>query len=287
MVKFLILGCNGMAGSTISLYLTKRGHDVTGFARSNSKCVTTIIGDALNFDKLSEVIQSNNYDCVVNCIGILNQFANDNPEIATKLNAELPHFLKQITEGTNTKVIHISIDCVFSGKVGGYTESSKPDETSIYGKTKADGEINDNKNITLRQSIVGPDIKKEGIGLFNWFIKQTGNIYGFKNVIWSGITTLELANVIEYVSTNKNAVGLVNMVNNDVISKFDLLNLFKKYTKRNDIIINENTDKKENKSLIRTNFNFEYKIPSYEEMVKEMVCFIDENEDYYLSYKRD
>ena len=73
----------------------------------------------------------------------------------------------------------MSTDCVFSGEKGNYLESDFPDGKTFYDRTKALGELNDDKNITLRNSIVGPDIKASGIGLLSWFMKQSGTINGF------------------------------------------------------------------------------------------------------------
>jgi len=98
---------------------------------------------------------------------------------------------------TAVKIIQISTDCVFSGKDGGYKEDSFRDGDTIYARTKALGEINNNKDLTIRTSIIGPDINEDGIGLFHWFMKQSGTIYGFRNAYWTGVTTIELAKGIE------------------------------------------------------------------------------------------
>src|SRR5699024_9945339 len=116
------------------------------------------------FDFLKKTIYAGGYDTVVNCVGVLNQFAENNDAKAILLNGYLPHFLADITKETDIQIIQISTDCIFSGKVGGYTEESLPDGTLFYDKSKAIGELEDEKNITLRNSIVGPDIKENGIG---------------------------------------------------------------------------------------------------------------------------
>ena len=154
-MKFLILGGNGMAGHIISLYLKEQGHDVTGFARSKSPFVPTVIGDAANTELLRGAIEAGSYDAVINAIGLLNQFAENNHSAAAFLNAYFPHFLAEVTEGTNTQIIHMSTDCVFSGKEGHYSETSQPDGATFYDRSKALGELDDDKNLTLRNSIVG------------------------------------------------------------------------------------------------------------------------------------
>lgn len=283
-MRYLVLGCNGMAGHLISYYLQKKGHDVTGFAMEESKLVKTIVGDATDFKSLDKIITDGDYDCIINCIGILNKDADNRKELAIILNSLLPHHLASVTKNSKTKVIHMSTDCVFSGKQGNYTEESEPDGTTFYDRTKALGEINDDKNLTVRMSIVGPDINEKGIGLFNWFMKQEGEIGGYTKVLWTGITTLELAKIMEKASQDKNAVGLINMVNNESITKHDLLHLFKKHFKRDNVTINENPNVVANKSLVRTKFDFNYQVSSYDKMVEEMSEWVNDNKDIYANY---
>ena len=184
-MKFLILGCNGMAGHTISLYLKEKGHDVLGFARSKSNLVDSVTGDAKNEAFIKELVGVNRFDSIINCIGILNQYAENNKADAVYLNSYFPHYLAQLTEGTNTQIIHMSTDCVFSGKRGQYTEDDFCDGTTFYDRSKALGELNDSKNITLRNSIIGPDINPNGIGLLHWFMQQSGEINGYTGAIWT------------------------------------------------------------------------------------------------------
>ena len=283
-MKFLILGCNGMAGHVISLYLKEQGHDVTGFARIKSAFVPTVIGDASDAELLRGIIAAGNYDAVINAIGLLNQFAENNHGAAVLLNGYLPHFLAEITDGTNTQVIHMSTDCVFSGKTGQYTESSQPDGATFYDRSKAMGELNDNKNITLRNSIVGPDIKAKGIGLLNWFMQQPGPaVNGYKGAIWTGQTTLQLAKTME-AAARQRACGLVNAVPSSSITKFELLGLFNKYLRGGELTINPVDGVTADKSLVRTNFDFDYQIPDYETMVSEMAMWMKSHRALYPHY---
>ncbi|MDE6526031.1 MAG: sugar nucleotide-binding protein, partial [Muribaculaceae bacterium] len=269
-MKFLILGCNGMAGHIISLYLKEQGHEVTGFARSKSPFVPTIIGDATNTELLAGAIAAGKYDAVINAIGLLNQFAENNHAAAVFLNGYLPHYLAEITDGTDTQVIQMSTDCVFSGKDGQYTETSLPDGATFYDRSKAMGELNDSKNLTLRNSIVGPDIKPGGIGLLNWFMQQQGPmVNGFTGAIWTGQTTLQLAKTME-AAARQRAHGLVNAVPSEPITKYELLCLFNKYLRDGKLTVNPIAGVTADKSLVRTNYDFDYTIPGYEEMVSDM-----------------
>lgn len=284
-MRFLVLGCNGMAGHLISLYLQEQGHDVTGFAleksRLLSKCIT---GDATDFPALSNIILNGKYDSIINCIGILNQFAEQNHPLAVMLNSYLPHFIADAAETTGSQVIHMSTDCVFSGAKGNYTEADTPDGTTFYDRTKALGELNDDRNITLRNSIVGPDINKKGIGLLNWFMQQDGEINGFTRAIWTGQTTLQLAKTME-VAAKERATGLYNTVPDEPITKYELLNLFNKYLRNGKMTIHPVTGVSADKSLKRTNFGFSYRIPDYEKMVADAAQWIFNHKHLYSHYR--
>ncbi len=283
-MKFLVLGCNGMAGHQISLYLQEKGHDVTGFALEKSPLLNkSIAGDATDFPKLRKIIQDGRYDTVINCIGILNQFAENNHALATLLNSYLPHFVAKTANEVDSQVIHMSTDCVFSGARGQYTEDDLPDGTTFYDRSKALGELNDDKNITLRNSIVGPDINEKGIGLLNWFMHQSGEINGFTGALWTGQTTLQLAKTMEAAAMER-ATGLYNTVPEDNISKYDLLRLFNKYLRNNSLKIHPIEGVKADKSLKRTRFDFSYEIPDYEKMVSEAAQWIFIHKELYPHY---
>lgn len=282
-MKFLILGCNGMAGHTISLYLKEQGHDVFGFDRSRSALIDSVSGDARDAAFLTELIGKNQYDSVINCIGILNQFAEQNKALATYLNSYLPHFLADVTSGTDTQVIHMSTDCVFSGKRGEYTEDDFRDGETFYDRSKALGELEDGKNITLRNSIVGPDINPNGIGLMNWFMKQAGPINGYTKAMWTGQTTLQLAKTME-VAAKEKAHGLYNTVPDHSVSKYDLLQLFNHYLRNDAISITPVEGINADKSLKRTRYDFGYLIPDYPVMVQELADWVIRHKDLYPHY---
>ena len=118
-MRFLILGCNGMAGHMIGLYLKEQGHEVEGFARTEAGYIDTIVGDARDLKLVKGTVQQGRYDAVVNGIGLLNQAAENDHEAAVLLNSYFPQLLAKITEEMETHIIHISTDCVFSGSRGG------------------------------------------------------------------------------------------------------------------------------------------------------------------------
>lgn len=282
-MKILILGGTGMAGHTISIYFKEAGHDITTFSRKKVDNFKSIIGDITDFENLKKIIKKGQYDAIINAIGILNHDAEIRKSDAILLNSYLPHFLSDITKEIKTRVIHISTDCVFSGRSGNYSETSFRDGESFYDRSKALGELDNSKDLTFRNSIIGPDLKERGIGLFNWFMKQEGQIYGFTKAIWTGVTTLTLAKAMEW-ALKENLVGLYNLVNNETISKFELLKLFNKYMKCGRIQILPSDSLVIDKSLINNRTDFSFKVPSYETMVIEMKEWIENHKELYPHY---
>ena len=282
-MKFFVLGCNGMAGHTISLYLKEQGHEVLGFGRSKSLIIDSIVGDAYETEFLRKHIIAGKFDAVINCIGILNQSAENHKALAAFMNSYFPHFLAEATDDTKTQVIHMSTDCVFSGKRGEYTEDDLPDGETFYDRSKALGELEDAKNITLRNSIVGPDINSQGIGLLNWFMLQRGEINGYTKAKWTGQTTLQLAKTMEAAAREK-AHGLYNTVPNHSISKYELLLLFNKYLRSDSLKIKPVEGLNADKSLNRTRFEFNYLIPDYETMIAELAEWMKKHKEMYPHY---
>lgn len=229
------------------------------------------------------MLKEGDYDVVINCIGLLNQECDREPSRAVFLNSYLPHFIADILKGTNTKLIHMSTDCVFSGKTGNYSESSFRDGETFYDRTKALGEVEDDRNLTFRNSIIGPDINEEGIGLLNWFLKQDGTINGYTKAIWTGVTTLTLAKAMERAVV-EGISGIYNLVNNEVINKFDLLGLFNKHLRSGGISIQPKENVNLNKSLFNNRKDFSFEIPSYEQMIVEMKEWIYAHKELYPHY---
>lgn len=284
-MRFLLLGCSGMAGHTVSIYLKERGHCVVGFSRRGvSFLEEQVVGDAHDEALIARMLSEGGFDVVINCVGVLNDFAERNPKGADYLNGKLPHVLARLTEGTRTRVFHMSTDCVFAGNTGPYTENSVPDGQTVYDRTKAAGELKDSKNLTFRCSIVGPDTNPAGIGLFNWFMSQDGPVKGYTGAIWTGLTTLELAKAMERASF-EDVHGLVNMVPPECISKYDLLRLFNEKLRGSSLEIVPDDNLQLDKSLVRTNFDCTFMPSGYVEQIAEMAEWIRAHEDLYPHYE--
>lgn len=272
-MKVLVLGAAGMAGHTICLHFLEAGHDIVALARRKIGFAPSIIADASDFSSLKNIVIEGNYNAVINCIGLLNQDAEDQKAAAVAMNSYLPHFLSELTSDLSTRIIHMSTDCVFSGNSGGYSEESFCDGHTFYDRSKALGELSNNKDLTIRTSIIGPDINENGIGLFNWFMKQNQPIEGYERAIWTGVTTLTLAKAMERALTI-NLSGLYHLVNNEKINKFELLKLFNEVFKGNQLKITASRRIEVDKSLIDTRKDFAFEVPSYKRMIIEMYDWV-------------
>jgi len=270
-----------MAGHVMAMVLADCGLDVTGLAREPVAWVESIVADVRDVESLSVVTQ---FDAVVNCVGVLNRAVDASPYSGIWVNSCLPHLLVELARDSHTRVIHLSTDCVFSGhEGGGYREDSFRSADTLYGRSKALGEVVDEKNLTLRTSIVGPDINSNGIGLFTWFMQQSGSVPGYTRVPWSGVTTIALASAVD-AALKQELTGLYHLVNNTTISKYDLLGLF------NDlrdvpVTLAASDVVQEDKSLIDTRHDLNFTVPTYADMVHDMGKWINEHSQLYPHYQ--
>lgn len=284
-MKILVLGANGMAGHVISQYLTERDFEVYNFTRKPYSFLSrNILGNVQDISFLRETLSIHKFDVIINCVGLLNSYAENFKSDAVFVNSYLPHILVDLVSEENTKIIHMSTDCVFAGNTGPYSESSLRDGSTFYDRTKALGEIDySNKHLTFRNSIIGPDMNPHGIGLFNWFMHQQGTIHGYRKAIWTGVTTPILAMAMEKAII-ENLSGLYNLVNNDSICKYELLNLFNSYFKHNSMSILPESDFQLDKTLINTRTDFSFQVPSYEHMIENMKEWVVNHKHLYPHY---
>jgi len=281
MKKILILGSDGMAGNMIYRYLsTLNEYDIKCLSRSNVSGIPSEYFD-IESDELYNIISDNEFDYVINCIGVLVKACQDNPIRAIFVNSYFPHYLEKRTKGTSTKIIHISTDCIFSGIKGDYTINDIPDEKSWYGRTKALGEIVNDKDLTIRTSIIGPEVRKEGVGLFKWFMEQTGQVGGYPQCFWNGVTTLELARFMYFAMEHK-LTGLVQLSTSNKISKYELLSLIVETFNKIGTSVVRADGIVQDKSLIST-VNHLYYVQEYREQLTELRIFM---ENYYKIVER-
>jgi dTDP-4-dehydrorhamnose reductase len=286
MKKILVIGIKGMAGHMLYNYFDEsKLYDVYGLARNIESTPKLFDIDVSDTAQLRSLFIANQFDYVVNCIGILNKYAEDYPSKAIWFNSYFPHYLEEITKETQTKVIHISTDCVFSGKEGGYTENDIKNGIGFYAQSKALGELTNAKDVTIRTSIIGPELNRNGIGLFHWFMSQSDGavLKGFTNAFWSGLTTLELAKVVLEI-INQNISGLIQVAPFSKIDKYNLISLFNSIYKNGKMTIKPNGNYHVDKSLVSVRTDFDYHVPNYEKMLESQKEWILQHASIYSHY---
>lgn len=194
--------------------------------------------DVLGQDALTTVVGRVKPDVVVNCVGIIKQLSIAHDPLAVlPTNAMLPHRIARLCAIADARLVHISTDCVFSGRQGGYRESDAADAVDLYGQSKFIGEVRDDPHaITLRTSIIGHELGSRH-ALVDWFLSQQGRVPGYVKAIFSGLPVIELARVIQdVVIPRRDLYGLYH-VSAQPIAKCDLLRLIAEvYGKIIDII---------------------------------------------------
>ena len=281
--KVLILGSTGLIGHQLYYYCERHTNyhlfNVSFRRKLNQK---TLLMDARKFCDTQSIIQEIRPDVIVNCIGVLISESNRDPETAILVNAYFPHKLRSIADEVGAKLVQISTDCVYSGLAGSYTETSPKDGHDIYGKTKALGEINVDPHVTIRSSVIGPELKPNGEELFHWFMSQSGSINGYMGAIWSGVTTIQLSRAIVWAIENS-ITQTYHVTNGKSISKYELLKLLRKEVGM-DIEIVPIEGRKVNRSFLDTRMMMNYSIPDYPEMIREMVNHVRANTALYAQY---
>lgn len=287
MNRVLILGSNGMLGHVVLHTLKEPEGDIEVFTTSrnrNQKRNGYFFDPIVDIHQIGKILREVRPDYVVNCIGQLVQGSLSKPKDAIVLNSLLPHYVASLSSDLNFRFIHVSTDCVFNGQYGPYKESDSKTEDNYYGLSKNLGEIIHYKNcMTIRTSIIGPEIRENKTGLFEWVLSQNNrSAKGFKNVIWSGVTTIELSKFIQALILGESSFvdGLIHATNNEPINKYDLVKLIIKIFDL-DIDLNEDFEKKSNKQLINTKeLNFEFN--SYRVMIEQMMEWCQDNEKLYV-----
>lgn len=282
-MRVLVLGGSGMLGHKMFQVLNRRFEAFATFRDTERQwmrypiyqdCHHTLGGvDAINFETVVRAFAHVMPDVAINCIGIVKQLpAASDPLVAVSVNSLFPHRLAALCAATGVRMIHLSTDCVFSGRQGNYTEEDIPDPEDFYGRSKLLGEVNQAGCLTIRTSIIGRDLAKQ-IGLLEWFLSQIGGrVRGYVNVIYTGLTTQSLAGIVgDLIDQHPQLYGLYH-ISSEPISKYDLLVKIRDAMGL-DIKIDPYEDKYCDRSLNSARFRQAtgYRIPTWDEMIFELV----------------
>ena len=234
-MRVLILGGDGMLGHRLTAHLRPR-HDVRVTLRralgEYERFGLFHPGNAFpdvdvrNPARLDEVFGDFSPDAAVNCAGIVKQRSEPGLDVLSmEVNAIAPHLVARICRKHGARLIHLSTDCVFSGKKGNYSEQDRPDPADVYGLSKLLGEPGGPGVLTLRTSMIGPELHRK-TGLVEWFLAQREKkapVRGWRGAIFSGFTTAELSRILEkLLMGHPQAAGLYH-ASSASISKLDLL----------------------------------------------------------------
>jgi len=259
MKKILVLGKKGMLGHLLYDYLLgTRKYEVIGFEKNSL--------DALKSKKeIEKIISKHSPDYVINCIGLINIYANKDKEMAEKINAIFPKILADLGIKNNWKLIHISSDCYL--------------DDDIYGKSKRLGEINDSHNLTIRTSIIGPELK-EGFGLFHWFMAQKESVDGYIKAYWDGVTTLQLSKFIEEQIDSDKYTEIIDYRTKEYIDKYHLIKLIADIFNKKIEIKKDYREIKDKRNLQADVFCFK----TYSQQIKELKDYMEKNKKKYAKY---
>ena len=283
-MKVIILGSTGMIGSAILFTLSKNKYlNVYGCSSKNNLPDNLIKNtDNLflkgfnleNYSSLENIVKKNKPNIIINCAGIVKQSSKAlDYQKMINLNSIIPHQLNALSQKYKFKIIHVSTDCVFSGKKGNYNELDIPDPIDIYGKSKSLGELINNNNLTLRCSLVGFEFFSKN-GLLQWFLDQKQECKGFKNAIFSGLSTFEFAKVVENIILYHSDLKGLFHISSTPISKYEFLKKISfQFSKKINIVPDVNF--KINRSLDSSLFSKKtgIKISDWDVMIKDLYSF--------------
>lgn len=277
----LVLGATGMLGHTVLRYFAgRKRHAIFGSVRSEAGLrllpaelrPNIIFGiDVENFDSLAQLFAEVRPQIVINCIGLVKQLAHaEDPLAALPINSLLPHRLARLCAMSGARLVHISTDCVFSGRKGMYREDDISDAKDLYGRSKYLGEVDYPHAVTLRTSIIGPELNSAH-GLVGWFLAQQSGVLGYTKAVFSGLTTVELAQVIHDFVVARTDMRGVYHVSADAIDKYALLRkvaeIYQKtidITPDNKVAIDRSLDSTRFKTVTG------YKPPNWTELITRM-----------------
>jgi len=287
-MKILILGGNGMLGHQF-LAAWQYRHEVKVTLRNlPSDYASGLFNSDNSFggidvslsEALEPVLKTYRPDAVVNAIGVTKQRADGSSVIPTiEINALFPHQLARLCARYEARLVHMSTDCIFSGKTGFYDELAVSDAKDLYGRSKFLGEVSQSHVVTLRKSTIGLELAGAH-GLVEWFLAQHGKIKGFRKAIYSGLISTELAGVIEDILVNQPALSGIWNVASEPLNKYDLLVQLSESLGRTDIEIEPDDNFVCNRSLNGAAFQRQtgYITPSWRMMLDELTDQIKERD---------
>lgn len=282
-MKILVIGSGGMLGHITTLYLLEHGYEVFDISKTKKCRKETVLLDVYDKEALSGYLKQNDFDVVINCVALLVRASEANPQAAEELNEKFPHWLEKFYEATSTRIIQVSTAGVFAGDNATYSELDKCDATGCYSKTKQGGELNNQKDLTVRSDFWGPDMNEAASGIFNWIMTVNGEVSGFSNVVINGVSSLEFAYFVELV-IRRPMFGIYHLYSGESISKANLLKLVCNSFHREEINVYEVDEPIRNTSLETIREDTEYLNKGYIKQLEDLKEWIEHHKELYPHY---
>lgn len=264
MKKILILGAGGMLGYAVYKFLYNQKYDVVGVTKTRKR-EGLICLDATIESELEKLLHDTEPNTIINCAALLADSSEERRSEAVRLNAWLPHYLAEYCNIYGGYLIQVSTDSVFSGKIGRYTEKAPSDTNTFYGKSKYLGEVYGENALTVRSAFWGRDADLQGKGLFQWFMRQHGQVSGYTKAFFNGVSNLEFARFIQRAIDNR-WTGVYHLCAKNTISKYEFLCLQKEvFHTEAEIVPSESVCI--DRSLICTRTDIPYESKGFEEMM--------------------
>ena len=279
-MRVLVLGADGMLGHELvgQLAAEPRPHEVASTARRGPAHYRTV--DARRPDSVVDVLADFRPHAVVNAIGLVKQRPDgQDPVPALEVNALWPHRLAALCRAAGARLVHVSTDCVFSGRRGDYTEDDEPDARDVYGLTKLLGEVGDGSALTLRTSMIGLEQHSQR-GLVEWFLAQSGPVRGYRRAIYTGVTTMELARLVRLLLEDFPQLAGLWHVASQPIDKLELLRRLVTELDRDDVQLVPDDEVAVDRSLRgeRLHEATGYRPPPWDQMLAELADRIRDRE---------
>lgn len=267
MKRVLIIGAGGMLGYLTYHVLNNLNYSVTGVTKTRKRG-RLICLDATIESNLEGLLLDIKPEIIINCAALLTGSSEERKSDAIKINTWLPHYLLEYCNKYDTYLIQVSTDGVFSGKTGGYKEDAPSDADTFYGRSKYLGEVYGENALTVRSAFWGIDVDPRGNGLFQWFMRQRGQVGGYNKAFFNGVSNLEFTRFVESAIRNR-WTGVYHLCAKDTLSKYEFLVMQKKVFQIDaEIIPSESVCM--DRSLICTRTDIPYVSKSFEEMMVEL-----------------
>ena len=232
-MRVLILGSGGMLGHKLAQVFSQ-DHQVWGTASGDASLVAHFTGipqgqifhhfDALSDQDLERTFEVSRPDLVINAIGLVKQSEKiENEQYTWDLNVNLPQRIEAQVIEAESRMIHLSTDCVFTGEKGNYKETDIPDSPDLYGRSKIAGERSLKNALVIRTSAIGHELG-QAHGLFEWLMSQPpGAVPGYSEAFWSGFPSITFAKLVAQVVERAPDLSGIYHLSSHRVNKFELL----------------------------------------------------------------